>query len=596
MRRELAWWLLALLVLRGLLIVSLSDVFFFGEELEKGTAAKAMLDGIDVAHHRLAYHYYEGGGFAISHLRALAFLVFGENLLALRACGLLTCALVFLALWRLVDHHFGRRAARCAALLFLFGPACLQRYSLLSLGIHFEAMAFGLFVLDEGLRLAFEREREASARRLAVLGLVSGFGLFFSYQNALAIGWSGLLILLFRPRVLFSRAGAASVGGLAVGLTPLLVMAALVGDALLDVHGTDLAVGGAARVAAFLRGVYLDAGAWDALVRGFYPFAALVAVGLALSGLQGPQRRAAWGLTGFALLWTVVWALGPFVHAHVVGWYVWLRMAPLALVLLALGAAGADAALARGGLRGRFGGVLLGAVLLLGVTHTGRIAAAGRPTSPLDNLRFLASMKGYDYRGYFPMLLGHLDGRSSKHLAPLLEFDEPDRDLLRSALAIALFENRRRAVELPAQLETLERLEPEGRDGFLLGLGPSVIVNRRGDVGAALKQLAALPDGAGAPWAEAMGYFPGHRNETWERLLEDVAAHGRGPLGPAYLRGVGARAFRAQVMSTAGGELMMDEVTVRERLAAFPDGQAAHLLRGFGEERARWTLEPSPAE
>ena len=54
-RYEFCLWVVALAALRALSIVALSDVFFWGEELEKGAAAKALLDGIDVAHHRLAY-------------------------------------------------------------------------------------------------------------------------------------------------------------------------------------------------------------------------------------------------------------------------------------------------------------------------------------------------------------------------------------------------------------------------------------------------------------------------------------------------------------------------------------------------------------
>ena len=162
-RLEVGWWLLALLLVRGLSILALAEVGLFGEELEKGAGAKAILDGLDVPYHELAFHYYEGGGFVVSHLKALLFALVGESLLAQRLAGLTTCVLVFAACWRLLDHHFGRRAARVGALLYLFGPECFQRYSLLSLGIHFEAMAFGVFVLDGGLRLAFDREREPTA-------------------------------------------------------------------------------------------------------------------------------------------------------------------------------------------------------------------------------------------------------------------------------------------------------------------------------------------------------------------------------------------------------------------------------------------------
>ena len=85
-----------MLVVKIVLVLSLADVFFYCEELEKGTAAKAMIDGLPVPHHQLAYHYYEGGGFVISHLKAAAFLLVGENLASTASVQeALTAALVF---------------------------------------------------------------------------------------------------------------------------------------------------------------------------------------------------------------------------------------------------------------------------------------------------------------------------------------------------------------------------------------------------------------------------------------------------------------------------------------------------------------------
>ncbi|MCA9002347.1 MAG: hypothetical protein KDB61_10500, partial [Planctomycetes bacterium] len=136
---RLAFWLwsAALIALKFVFAVAIADVFFYGEELSKGSVAKAMIDGIPIDFHLLAYHYYEGGGFFISGLKALAFQVIGENFLAHRLVGILTCWAVFWSFWRLVDFHFGRRAAHLAALAFLFGPSGFQRYCTLSLGIHF---------------------------------------------------------------------------------------------------------------------------------------------------------------------------------------------------------------------------------------------------------------------------------------------------------------------------------------------------------------------------------------------------------------------------------------------------------------------------
>src|SRR5262245_29951589 len=93
---------LGLLVLtRAALVLSCADVFFYGEELGKGAAAKAMLDGLPVPWIQLNYGYHEGGGFVVTHLKALAFLLVGENVLAHKLVALLTTALILAAGWRL---------------------------------------------------------------------------------------------------------------------------------------------------------------------------------------------------------------------------------------------------------------------------------------------------------------------------------------------------------------------------------------------------------------------------------------------------------------------------------------------------------------
>ena len=119
-RHEWLSWALAWCVARGLLLVTFADVFGYGEELEKACAGKAMLDGLPIPHHELAYHYYEGGGFVVSHLDALAFAVLGESLLAIKLVALGLGALLLWAGWRLCERLGGRNSARVFALLFIF--------------------------------------------------------------------------------------------------------------------------------------------------------------------------------------------------------------------------------------------------------------------------------------------------------------------------------------------------------------------------------------------------------------------------------------------------------------------------------------------
>lgn len=590
-RRELLGWTLALVLLRAACVVTLGDVFFYGEELEKGVAGKAMIDGIDVAHHKLAYHYFEGGGFVVSHLKALSFLLLGESVLANKLVFLAGIP-VFLVFWRLLDHHYGRTAARVGALLFLLGPESFQRNSLLSLGAHYEPAACGLFVLDEGLRLFADPARRPSRRWVFLVGAVAGFGIFVGFSNALAVGWVGLLLLARRPRFLLSGDGLTALGGFVVGLAPLLAMTALVGSQVVDVHGTAIEAPEGSRLAGYLASIYGGRSPEELLRVIVYPAAALMGTGLALALLPSRARLAAAGHLGFVLLWLGVWFLGPFLPGKHVHWSAWLRLTPVALGALALTSAGLAAALGRGGGARRVARGLAALLILLGATGAGRILTEGRPASPLRNLRVLASTKGYDYRGYFGEFLPHLEALDAEHARPLLAFDEPHPELLHADLAARLFDGRRLQLSLHEQFAELDRLDPELRMEFARGMGLSVTARTGGDLRQALLSVDGLPEPMRSTLAEAVGYFGAHYGSRLETVLADVRIGLEAPDGlrAPFLRGVGARAFRSLVVSPYGGELALDDRAVRALLAERSTEAVPHLLAGFDRERVLWTL------
>lgn len=582
-----------LLAVRGWLVLALADVFLYGEELEKGTAAKAMLDGIDVAHHRLAYHYYEGGGFVISHLKALAFLLVGESVAAHKLVALVTCLAVFAAGWRLVNHHFGRRAALWYGLLFVFGPASVQKLSLLSLGIHFEATAFLLFVLDEGLRLAWRTEEgdDGAPRpwRVARLGLAAGFGIFFSYQVALAVGYVGLLLLLLRRDAVFGRAGLAGVAGLVAGLAPLLVMAALVGGAVLDVHGTALVEGAdnGARLVAFARSAYADKTALELVPLVLYPASALAAAAFVVAVLPSPLRPRVACLLGFPLLWFAAYASSGFVMDAAYHWYVWGRFAPVwavALPFVALAIQRARACV--GGVSARLWTAAGAALLALGVLNTARLLAAAHPFEPRRNLAILFGTKGYHYMGYFPMLLGHLEGDHAARLRPLLGFDEPQRSLLYADLATVGLRGFPGGVD--EELALLRSLDPDGLLDFARGLGPSIVRRAGRDLDRALAAAHAMGGELGERLAEAVGRFGRDWYFTPQVAEVEIATHRQ---DPAFLRGLGARVCRAFVFRAYGGpELVLDPEAARAFLARQPGETVPHLVEGFEAEWERWRL------
>ena len=579
-RRDL-YALLALLVLvKGWMIAAISDVFLYGEELEKGTAAKAMVDGLAIDHHQLAYHYYEGGGFVISHLKALAFLVVGENLLAHKLLGLFTCALVMSYGWRLLAHHCGRREALTFGLLFIFGPRAAQKLSLLSLGIHFEAMFFGVLMLDQCLRLMKSHLGEDPTRALLRLGIVSGLGVYFSYQMAVFVGGVGLALLIMRPGIVFSRGGSFGLLGLVLGALPMIWMGALVGGELFDVHGRSLVTDKSRLdlLGTFLNSVYAERGGFGLLTRIVYPLAGIAALAFAL--LRGglvPRFLAA-----IALLWVVAWIGSGFILPEHDYAFDWMRMMPLWVVVLLVGSIMA----AR---MGRGGTVVVGSLCVLGLWNTVGILGEARPWSPFQNLGLLQRVKGYHYLGYVPKILPHLAGERAEQLRRLAEFDEPHPELLHADLAAMGLTDLDQ--EFAADLQLVREIGGEQHMGWVRGLGRRLVRATKGDVARAL----AAADGMGQELGDGLAEAAARVGSDWkvspESLSAEVTAHMASPRASAYLLGTGARFVRSFVVGPGTFPYYLNLDAAREWIAQQPPATREHLTRGLDEEWARWLLD-----
>jgi hypothetical protein len=335
-------WVLLLMVVRGAIVLSLGDAFFYGEELEKATAGKAMLDGLGVPHHQLAYHYYEGGGFVFSHLKALAFYLLGESLLANKVLALASCVGVLAAGWWACGRAFGRTSAHVFAALYVFAPAVVQKLSLISLGIHHEASGFLLLAL--GLTAALmERQR---VQTWFLLGVCLGFGTYFSWVVALGAITCAAALLLRWQRSLDGGGVMAGLGGALLGATPLLLMYREVGGAVFDIHGTGLGDSSSGStseaVREFLRSIYLEGALGGLLPAIAWP---TVILGALLLGWRVPLVGGrAWSrsfrcFAGFSALFVLAYLTSAFVQGTVYHFFLMLRLVPLWAVGIALVAA-----------------------------------------------------------------------------------------------------------------------------------------------------------------------------------------------------------------------------------------------------------------
>lgn len=466
----------ALLVLAALLrlalVASLGDVFFTGEELAKGAAARGLASGAAIAYPDLVYHAYEGGGFVISHLDRLAFALFGPSLLALKLVAIAWHLATLAAGAWLAARAFGRTAGHVFLLLGAFAPLAMQLLSPLALGIHLEACLFLAPIL--GLTLAILDRRDGPARRWFLLGLWSGLGLYFSYQNALAIGFAGLVLLVARPRESFSTRGLAGIAGGLLGLAPLGRMALHHGAKVLDVHGAGLfETGDLSRIGAFVASMLEGRTPFELAAYGLRAAAFALAAGWLVARAPDAERRAARLLLGYLAFFLAVYATSGFAVAALLHHFYFMRLAPvwfLGAVLIA-GAAGlawdgrersrAPAALAAGAVV---------ALTACGAWDVVRGLGPRPPSAWVADLEGLAARPGWLHRGYTQLVAERLEGSTEERVRRLLELaPASDRSL---AFAIGWQVIAPACQDLPSAIAVAERASPERALDLVRGLGP----------------------------------------------------------------------------------------------------------------------------
>lgn len=147
-----------------------------GDEAVFGLMAIHILDGRDFPLYCWGAHY---AGALISYLGAAAFWLFGTSGIILKST-----TLPFVAGYLIITHELARmvfdnRTARVALLLAAIPPAIPLAFSIKATGGYPETLCLGGLVLLLAFRLPMPASRTEIPRgRLALLGLVGGFGLY----------------------------------------------------------------------------------------------------------------------------------------------------------------------------------------------------------------------------------------------------------------------------------------------------------------------------------------------------------------------------------------------------------------------------------
>lgn len=570
--------LLVLLCARAALVLSLSNVFFYGEELEHGAVAKAVLDRIDLPYQLLPYHGHEGGGFVVAHVLAVVFAVLGECLLAQKVVALAFTAGTLVVGIRVADRFLGPPAGMVFGLLFALSPVSMQKLSLMCLGTHHEAAFFMVLLVYLTLLLALERRD--SRWLFAAFGFVTGFGIYFNYQLLLIAGLSALWLVAARWRTLLGSAGAALLGGFALGIAPLLAMAAG-GVDVLDIHGQALLDSANERQ----RTLSLAEVALRALRAGPMSTATFLGIALlvllALWGTLRPDRcfsrAAGLFLVGYLALFAAAYEMSGFQVSASQHWISSMRLYPAQTVALILAAGGAGVVLRSRSLVGRTAAAVgIAAALLGGAADLWHAARAGTASGVSEAWAELTTTKGYSYQGYFLQIVPRLDLEPERELACLLTFSEPHPELLADAVAAAVLRDPR----IPdGRIGALCRGAPAPLEHLLPGVGFRLVVRAGQSAPSALAAVdqLQLPPAERALVEEGIGRHVGWRRPPLAAWLgKQVAEAGERALPEDYVRGLGHSVYLAFALDPTGAARFLESA---------PPGLAGPLRAGYEEGR-----------
>ncbi len=178
-RRRIIFWGVWLFLLSRLAVLFFSiDEVFNSEDLAMGVAAKEALNGPSLPLSEYQYLTYSPGTLITGLMAVPFFILFGSNYLALKLVPLFFSTLTLAMLFLFAERFFSRRAAIIAAFLYIFSSFSWCGFNLY-LGFHTESLLFMFLALYLFYTIVFANKEGWFYYLL--LGLVSGFGLYFSY-------------------------------------------------------------------------------------------------------------------------------------------------------------------------------------------------------------------------------------------------------------------------------------------------------------------------------------------------------------------------------------------------------------------------------
>ncbi len=584
---------LGLWVARMALVLSQADVFGY-EEYAKAALGRAMLDDLGIEHHRLAYHYYEVGGFLFSHLFALCFTLLGPSLLAIKLVALAWQTGLLVAVMLLARRAFSQSGAVLAALLFVLAPESLQKLSLLGLGIHFEALLFQAWILLAAGRIAID----GSVRKRDFLGLgfASGLGLAMDLTTLAALLTAAIAVVAWAPRSLARGRWLLLCGGFVFGMLPWIWMASRVGTEIFDLHGESLGQGKSwsavfAQLSEFASMLFsgrplLDKA--DLVLRGLLFIGGLTLV------LRGTVSQRGWArlLLAQLAIFVTAYVASRLAVGRIVHYNEFARPSPAWLPISLLSAGVLAHGLSSSALwQARLARCAVVALALFGLRSV-TLALGPVPFARWgESFVALASTSGCTYGQSMSELYSHIEGSPKERVAILLRLSEPSPERLEPQLGASVLCSL--VANIDGGLGLAREFGGERWQGFALGMGRLVLRESQGNLGNVSGVLARFGPEEQRVLYEAGGRFAARNRTALATLADDIAAAREATMPEPWFEGLGWRLHQVQIVDARVPYYRLqpihpgfDRIAGREFLAAQPEDVRPALERGW--ERALW--------
>jgi len=179
------------------------------------------------------YMPYAGGNAVVSLLALIPFLLFGQSLISLKLVSLCFFSLGTMIAWYLfLCRYFNIYTGLIFGLLYVLSPPFFSKMNLIAWGRHDESNFFSIIIIYLLYKLIYttnefdsgaeqgKQFKQRPFQTLIFFGIVSGFGIYFSYMCLITVLVS-LLLWLFSDRMFFLRKDfAIYLVGFFVGFLP----------------------------------------------------------------------------------------------------------------------------------------------------------------------------------------------------------------------------------------------------------------------------------------------------------------------------------------------------------------------------------------